>query len=244
LNKPVVLKNGEWLMPISLWTRGCINASSEKQRPTIDRAIIPKDFRDQFHELDDQRMAHLFVSTDKGQTWTRRGGVLFPKSHYDEHMVVELRDGRLWMLARTGNGIAESYSSDQGRTWSEPKIRFPHVSARFHLRRLASGNLLLVKHGKIDELTKGRSHLTAMISDDEGATWKGGLVLDERNGVSYPDGFQSPDGLIHIIYDNSRYQAAEILMAKFREEDVLAGKFQSPGARAKMLVNKARGAKR
>ncbi len=28
-------------------------------------------------------------------------------------------------------------------------------------------------------------------------------------------------------------------MAKFREEDVLAGKFQSPGARPRMLINKA-----
>jgi len=241
LNKPTVLKNGEWLLPVSLWGRGCIHASTEKQRPTIDRAIIPPSFHEQFHELDDQRMAHLFVSTDKGRTWTRRGGVLFPKSNFDEHMVVELRDGRLWMLARTSDGIAESHSSDKGRTWTEPKIRFPHVSARFHLRRLASGRLLLVKHGRIDERTKGRSHLTAMLSSDDGVTWQGGLVLDERSGVSYPDGFQAPDGMIHIIYDYRRYADAEILMAKFREEDILAGGFQSPGAQARMLVNKARG---
>ncbi len=137
-------------------------------------------------------------------------------------MTVELRDGRLWMLARTADGIAESYSSDQGRTWTGPQIRFPHVSARFHLRRLASGSLLLVKHGKIDERTNKRSHLMAHLSHDDGQTWTGGLLLDERNGVSYPDGFQSPDGRIFISYDRERAAEREILLAVFTEEDVAA----------------------
>jgi hypothetical protein len=71
---------------------------------------------------------------------------LFPKSQFDEHMFVELKDGRLWMLARTNYGIAESFSADQGRTWSEPQAsKIGHTSARFHLRRLASGRLLLVR---------------------------------------------------------------------------------------------------
>jgi len=66
-------------------------------------------------------------------------------------------------------------------------------------------------------------------------------VLDERNGVSYPDGFEAPDGLIHILYDRNRHTDAEILMAKFREEDVLAGKFVSPDGMPRMLANKALG---
>src|SRR5439155_22120131 len=40
--------------------------------------------------------------------------------------------------------------------------------------------------------------------------------------VSYPDGIQAPDGTIHILYDWNRHTDAEILLAKFREEDVLA----------------------
>lgn len=243
LNKPTVLKDGTWLMPVSLWARSHIHASTEKKRPTFDKAAVPANFTDAFHDLDDQRMAHWFASTDQGKTWERRGGVAFPKFNFDEHMVVELKDGRLWMLARTGDGLFESHSADQGRTWSAPKLRFPCVPARFFLRRLASGRLLLIKHGMPDERTKARSHLTAVLSDDDGATWKGGLVLDERAGVSYPDGFQAPDGTIQIVYDFDRYGAAEILTARFREEDVLAGKFASPGSAAKVLVNKATGPK-
>jgi len=244
LNKPTVLKDGTWLMPISLWGRGMINGSTEKRRPTGDKAAIPADFKDRFKDLDPLRMAHTFASVDQGKTWERRGGVVFPKFNFDEHMFVELRDGRIWMLARTGDGIFESYSADQGRTWSEPALRFPAVAARFFIRRLASGKLLLVKHGAIDQRTAKRSHLTAMLSADDGKTWAGGLVLDEREGVSYPDGFEAPDGTIHIIYDRNRYSDAEILLARFREQDVTDGRFASDGSARKILVNRATGGDR
>jgi hypothetical protein len=46
--------------------------------------------------------------------------------------------------------------------------------------------------------------MTAFLSDDEGKTWRGGLLLDERSSVSYPDGFEKPDRLIHILYDWNR----------------------------------------
>ncbi len=227
LNKPLVLKNGDWLLPISLWGRGNIN---------------PAELRDAHHELDDQRMAHLFVSRDKGATWTRRGGVAVPETQFDEHMFVELDDGRLWMLVRTNYGIAETFSTDQGATWSEPKpSSIQNPSARFHLRRLASGRTLLVKNGPLDQRT-GRVRMTAHLSEDEGRTWKGSLMLDEREGVSYPDGFQAPDGSISIIYDRERAKEREILMARFTEEDILAGQVVSPGSRLKVLVSKARGA--
>jgi hypothetical protein len=85
--------------------------------------------------------------------------------------------------------------------------------------------------------------MSAWLSEDEGQTWKGGLLLDERNAVSYPDGFEAPDGLIHILYDWNRHTDAEILMAKFREEDVLAGKIVSKDAKLLMLANKATGPK-
>lgn len=227
LNKPIVLKNGEWLMPISLWDR---------------QKIGPAVFKNEFPELDEFRMANVFVSNDQGTTWTRRGGVRVPQSQFDEHMFVELKDGRLWLLARTTYGIAESFSSDQGRTWTEAQSsKIKHTASRFHLRRLASGRLLLVKHGQIEERTANRSHLMAFVSEDEGQTWKGGLLLDERTGVSYPDGFQAPDGTIHILYDHNRAKDREILMAKFTEADILAGKIVNEKSRLQLMVHKALG---
>ncbi|HTN74888.1 MAG TPA: sialidase family protein, partial [Pirellulaceae bacterium] len=102
LNKPTVLKNGDWLLPVALWTR--------------DR-IGPALLKDAHKDLDAIRMANVFASTDQGKTWTRRGGVAFSDTDFDEHMIVELRDDRLWMLARTKHGLAESFSSDHGATW-------------------------------------------------------------------------------------------------------------------------------
>jgi len=228
LNKPTVLSNGEWLLPVSLWTR--------------DRITPP--CRDAYPELDPLRMANVLVSTDQGATWARRGGVRIPRTDFDEHMMIERKDGQLWLLARTRYGIAESTSNDQGRTWSDPKASsIQNVSSRFFLRKLASGRLLLVKNGPIDQRLKSRAQLTAFLSDDEGRTWNAGLVLDERDGVSYPDGFQAPDGQIMISYDRNRARDREILMARFTEADILKGGVTSSGSRLKVMISKALGPK-
>jgi hypothetical protein len=183
----------------------------------------------------------MVVSTDRGRTWVVRGACHVPKDDraFDEHMIVERHDGSLWMLARTAYGIGESVSTDRGRTWPAlAPSAIKHPSARFFIRRLASGNLLLVKHGPIDAQT-GRERLTAHLSGDDGRSWRGGLLLDERSGVSYPDGAQARDGSIRVIYDHSRTGEKEILMARFTEEDVERGECVSGKAEMRMVVNRA-----
>jgi hypothetical protein len=97
-----------------------------------------------------------------------------------------------------------------------------------------------MKLGPIDQ-RRGRSHLTALVSSDDGKTWTGGLLLDERSGVSYPDGQQTDDGLIRVIYDFSRTGSRQILMAEFREEDAAAGEPVSGRVRLRRLVSEASG---
>lgn len=225
LNKPVILSDGTWMAHISLW----------------DEKKIREPFKNAFPELDDLRMAHVFTSTDEGKTWTRRGGVRFPNPMFDEHHVVERKDGTLWMTARTGDGMWESVSTDKGVSWSEPTRYMEHISSRHHMRRLQSGRILLVKHGDINERTRFRSKLTAYLSEDEGKTWKGGLMLDERRGISYPDGFQAPDGFIYISYDRNRDWDGEVLMAKFTEEDILAKKLVKKKSKLKVLISRPLG---
>ncbi len=241
LNKPVVLSNGEWLLPVSLWTRDWIR-SEMKVKPETEK--FPG-FSELFHNLDDMRMAHWFVSSDQGRTWTRRGGVAAEGRRFDEHMLVELKDGRLWMLNRTYDGIVEAFSSDFGKTWTAPRpspdIKHVIKGARVFFRRLASGGILLVKLGQIDEQLEKRGQLMAYVSYDEGGTWSKGLMLDERKNVTYPDGFQAPDGDIYIIYDRQRAAEREILYARFAEEELRQGAFKSKQSRAKQLVNKALG---
>jgi hypothetical protein len=210
--KPLVLSSGTWVLPISKWKE---------------------------HD----NSAQMIVSDDHGKTWTLRGACNVPKDarQFDEHMFIERKDGSLWLLVRTTYGIGESLSTDGGKTWPELKpSSILHTPSRFFISRLASGNLLLVKHGPLDKRT-GRSHLTAYVSKDDGKTWGGGLLLDERDGVSYPDGQQTPDGLIRIIYDYMRISDRNILMATFREEDVAAGKPVSPDLRLRQLLSKGSG---
>ena len=117
----------------------------------------------------------------------------------------------------------------------------PHPPSRFFIRRLASGNLLLVKHGPFGAQA-GRSHLTAFISGDDGKTWAGGLYrLTNGSGVSYPDGQQTADGLIRIIYDFRRTGERNILLATFREEDASAGRPVSRAVRLRKLVSAGSG---
>jgi hypothetical protein len=210
--KPIALSTGEWVLPISKWRE---------------------------HDYS----AQMIVSSDAGKTWSLRGACNVPLAdrQYDEHMFVERRDGSLWLLVRTKYGIGESVSTDGGKTWPDvTPSAIQHPTSRFFISRLVSGNMLLVKHGPMDARIS-RSHLTAYISKDDGRTWSGGLMLDERLGVSYPDGQQTPDGLIRIIYDYNRVTDRNILMAMFREEDAFAGNEVSADVKLRQLVSKATG---
>ena len=206
LNKPTVLSTGEWIMPVT-YSNEPVFRWNTAQNPQLQGVAI---------------------SHDDGKTWQLHGAVNAP--HWAlEGMIVELKDGRLWMLIRTGKDFLwESFSTDKGITWSEStksKIRNP--SSRFYIRRLASGNLLMVNHAT----SKSRNNLRAQISVDDGKTWSKGLLLDARLPVSYPDGVQDKDGNIWIIYDFDRKDRGtdesthgQILIARFREEDALSGR--------------------
>ncbi|EDL57862.1 sialidase family protein [Gimesia maris] len=222
MNKPTVLSNGDWLLPVAIW--------KQPAKESIEHRF----------DLPEERGGNIFISKDQGKTFQLLGQTDVPERTFDEHMIVERKDNSLWTLVRTRYGIGESISADGGKTWSKGKASdIPHVNARFFIRRLKSGNLLMVRHNPADK--KSRRDLTAFLSQDDGKTWQGGLLLDERSGVSYPDGVQSDDGTIYIIYDFARTRDKKILMATFTEEDVLAGKPVSDKARLRVLVNQATG---
>ncbi len=210
--KPIVASNGDWLLPTAIWHR--------------------------------DESSRVVASADQGRTWALRGAAGVPNPddrNCDESMMVERKDCSLWMLVRTMYGIGETTSHDGGATWAPvTPSDIPHPTSRFYLRRLASGALLLVKHGPLDERI-GRTHLTAYLSQDDGRTWLGGLLLDERATVSYPDGTQGDDGTIYVIYDWNRADEKHILLATFTEADVLAGEAVSDKARLRVLVNEATG---
>jgi len=225
LNKPTVLSSGEWLFPLAVWGEG-ITVGVDVAKPTV------------------KRLAYAVRTVNEGRTFTRLGGVAANKRCFDEHMILELRGGILAMFVRTFYGIGVSYSYDGGVTWTENRdtgILSPN--SRFFVRRLSSGNVLLVTND-----SKKREKLTAFVSDDDCKTWKGGLVLDTRDPVSYPDGVER-DGIIYITYDFERggygrtleaamKQAREILYARFTEADALAGKNVSGKCEFRKIISK------
>lgn len=213
-NTPIVLNNGKWLLPVTLADGG-----------------------GKFPELDGFRGADVLMSPDKGKTWEYYGGVRFPHPDYNEHSIIELPDGRVWMTARTSEGIWQSFSSDEGRTWTVPSKYLNHNKTRHLIMRFSSGRLLLVKHGNPDENPGKRVRMTAFVSDDGGKTWRGGLELDERKNAAYPYGCQAEDGTIYIVYDRNRDNYGEILMARISEESIAEGS-PRPEDGLKMIVTK------
>lgn len=212
LNKPIVTRDSAWLWPMSVWW-----------------------FFDDMQAINHMRKPGVIASTDQGETWPWRGGAHLDDRVFDEPMIVEKRDGTLWMLTRTRQGISESFSMDSGHSWSVSRpSQFAGPSTRFHFKRLASGRLLMVNHH--GNPGHKRTHLTAMLSDDDGATWPYRMLLDERERISYPDSTEDADGNLYIIYDHNRYDDREILMAVVNEQDILDHAPQN--ARLKCTVSK------
>lgn len=243
LNKPTVLENGDWLLPVGLW-RDNTNVPNVKFDPDD---LAPYTVEMLIHDLGEERGSNVYRSTDQGKTFDRIGQARIRGTRVDEHMIVERGDGSLWMLLRNTRGIAQGESTDGGRTWSAGSIYLPgrtFANKRFFIRRVQSGALLMVRNNSPEGK---RSHMTAFVSDDDGATWKGGLILDERES-SYPDGVQAADGTIYIIYDHQRYTlnrdgkegVGSVQMAMFREEDVRAGQLVSVNARLQVDVTRLR----
>lgn len=223
MNKPIVLGNGDWAFSAYLNRSGPFG----KGAPQVKKA---------FAELDDLRGATCFVSSDRGKTWQRRGSVIFPGWDWQETQLLELKDGTLRVFARVFcrqpgaekkvGCMMASESRDGGRTWCAPHTlaTMDNTNARFQVMRLASGCVLFICHGKPMEGGKdgvGRIRLSAYLSEDDGMTWKGGLLLDEGYG-SYPDAFQAPDGTIFVAHDHGRGSEAEIWVHRFTEDDIMA----------------------
>ena len=189
MNKPTVTRDGAWLLPCALWH------------------FLPNAALD----LPQERYSNVYASYDEGGSFQLIGHADYADRLIDEHMLVERQDGSLWMLIRARAGIGQAFSYDGGHTWEgESDTGWGGPCSRFFIRRLRSGRLVLVNHADFT----GRNNLTAFLSDDDGKTWQGGLRIDSRENVSYPDG---------------------------TEDDILAGEIRTQGSFLRRVVNKATG---
>ncbi|MBQ8755168.1 MAG: exo-alpha-sialidase [Lentisphaeria bacterium] len=220
MNKPTVLTDGTWALPVSVWNL-----------PGVKRGMDG---------------AKMYLSTDQGKTFFEQGKAKIPRrdATFDEHSIVELADGTLKMVIRRNRfGNLESSSVDGGRTWSKTKLSAIHgPCSRLWISRLKSGRLILVNNDCLPLRRSGlkRERMTAWLSDDDGKNWYGGLLLDGRENVSYPDGQQAADGSIWVIHDWGRYIGGEIIASHITEEDIAAGKLVSPQSKLNIPVSRTR----
>lgn len=162
----------------------------------------------------------VFYSDDDGLRWKRSQFVQAPDHHLGgvhkgyrwnhgavEPTVIELHDGRIWMIARTAQDQHyESFSEDGGETWSELKpSRFYGTITMPTMNRLNDGRLLFIWNnttplpekegidGVWEDVFTNRDVLHAAISEDDGTTWKGfrELILNpKRNDSDYGEADQ------------------------------------------------------
>jgi predicted neuraminidase len=122
----------------------------------------------------------------------------------------------LQILCRTRQGvIAESWSQDEGRTWSRMTATpLPNPSAGIDAVRLADGRFLLV----YNPTATGRAKLDVAMSAD-GRMWKRAVVLEDSAGeYSYPAMIQTRDGRVHVTYTWKRERIKHVVVDPTRLE--------------------------
>lgn len=132
-------------------------------------------------------------SDNGGRSWKESAALEAPENSrtgLQEPGVIELKDGRLMLWARTDLGCQyRAFSRDGGLTWSAPEesnIKSP-VSPASIAHIPDSDDLLLVwnDHENVDEAhAHKRTPFTVAISKDDGKTWINRKVLDDD-----PDGW-------------------------------------------------------
>lgn len=228
MNKPIVLSTGEWAFPIAVWNHG-VRAIPQN----YDSEITPKG-------------SFVYITADNGKTFKKLGYADIKNRSFDEHMLLEMENGALRLFARTTYGIGAADSYDGGLHFGKDfDTEYKGPCARFHIRRMPSGRVLLINHYNYTD----RDHLTAMLSEDDGKTFPYRLLLDDRKLVSYPDAALDKDGRIHIVYDRDRgsfktrfddimNSAREILTACITEQDIINGSLVGEGSYLRRVVYK------
>lgn len=169
-------------------------------------------------------LVHIERSTDGGKNWDLIGP-LNPKAEIGaiQPSLITYADGRIQLLARTRSEhkfIAQSWSEDQGLSWSPLEaMELPNNNSGLDAVTLQDGRQLLVYNHSTREQEgmghKGRGILNVALSDD-GEEWEAALILEYLNEsgkqFSYPSVIQTRDGLVHIVYTWHREKIKHVVL--------------------------------
>lgn len=155
---------------------------------------------------------------DDWQSFPVVGRLAIPKFAPDEPFWWQLPDGRLHALFRDNGGsgrLYQSFSDDEGRTWTRPRItNFPNAASKCYPLRLQSGAWALISNACVDgpPLLAGRRSLYLSLSED-------GLTFTKLAQIMIPHSkattFQYPhaiehDGRLLIVFSQKKMQSEVI----------------------------------
>ncbi|MDQ1257841.1 MAG: Exo-alpha-sialidase [Candidatus Hydrogenedentes bacterium] len=139
-------------------------------------------------EAGEDGYSYCYLSDDDGETW-RESQRIKPGDGSWEPACIELTDGRVLMLTRTGQGGQfQSVSADGGQTWSEPALSaLTGTAAPVALSRIPTTGHILAIWNHNPGASK-RNPFTAAISKDEGQTWEHfrNIEDDPNDAWAYP----------------------------------------------------------
>jgi predicted neuraminidase len=148
---------------------------------------------------------HVESTSNGDRRWKTTGFLDGGGYHVIQPTILIHGDGKLQMLCRSReNCIVESWSSDEGETWSTMAgTALPNPNSGIDAVTLSDGRQLLVyNHSTVPEGQWGgpRSPLNIVISND-GKTWFAAVVLENGHGeFSYPAVIQTRDSMVHVTY--------------------------------------------
>ncbi len=184
------------------------------------------------------------VSDDGGKTWFRKETFGPPRplpdrpEGFGEPAVVELPDGKCWMVFRTIFGqLWQAVSEDGGLNWGRPGptgLASP-LSAVNAKRIPGSDSIVLVWNhvqpgpskdfGHCPGIYRPRSPLVFSVSHDQGRSWSCPVIIEKGTGV-YPSIFFSEKEMFLVYLFNPdpavRSGASyDIMFVAYQKQDVL-----------------------
>jgi len=210
------------------------------------RIILPIDHLLGREGPDPDRIGTM-VSDDAGRSWQR--GELFgpPPSLPDrpegfgEPAVVELTDGRFWMVFRTVLGrLWQAFSSDGGLTWCPPtSMGLASPLSAVNAKRVPNSDAVVLvwnfarpgtsrDFSQCPSLWRPRSPLVFAVSRDGCRTWSEPVVIEPGTGI-YPS-IHFSETRMFVVYMSNLNPAAgsgvpyDITLAVYNTQDVLCQK--------------------
>jgi alpha-L-fucosidase len=186
-NKPVTLASGVILSPSSIETK-----------------------TEEWH-------AHIERSTDGGKSWEKIAIDPQNPAKVIQPTLLLYPEGKIQALLRSDQTcIMESWSDDEGKTWSPlAKTNVLNPNSGIDAVTLSSGLQVIVYNPKKGggDWVNGRNKLNVAVSVD-GKTWKDVAVLEDQPSgeFSYPAIIQTSDKAVHVVYTANRKSIKHVVL--------------------------------